>query len=307
MIREAIMSKVMTFEDLKRIKDSRAKELEYVKYIKEFKNKLIVVKYGGSALETSHKISYLVDDLIFLKQQHINVILIHGGSRQLNHLLKEKNIKSSFIKGNRVTTDEILNYAIQVFKNVNELIVEEINKKGKGEIKGFGLNGHEIPITISEYLDKNKYHYVGKIKEVNTEYITAIDNQYIPVLSSLSQTKKHEPLNLNADTYAAEIAKKLNAYKFVIMTDTDGILDKHGKLLPSLDQATVKQMLWKKVISAGMIPKVEACLSALEGNVKKVHIINGTYPHALAKEIFTDCGIGTEILKHSKISAISCA
>jgi acetylglutamate kinase len=301
------MPKVMTFQDLKQIKFSRAKELEYVKYIKEFKNKTIVVKYGGSALETSQKISYLVDDLIFLKQQNINVVLLHGGSRQLNHLLKEKNIKTLSIDGVRVTTKEILSYAIEVFQQVNDLIVKEINKKGKGEIKGFGLNGNKIPITISEYLDKNKYHYVGKIKEVNTEYITAIDKQYIPVLSSLSQTKDHEPLNVNADTNAAEIAKKLNAYKFIIMTDTDGILDEHGTLLPSLDQASVKQMLQKKIISAGMIPKVEACLSALDGNIKKVHIINGAYPHALAKEIFTDCGIGTEILKHSKVSMISCA
>jgi acetylglutamate kinase len=298
------MHKVMTFEDMKLLKESRVKELEYMKYIEEFKDKTIVVKYGGSALETTEKISYLIDDLIFLKQVGINVVLLHGGSRQLNNKLKGKNIKSDTIDGIRVTTKEILTYAIEVFREVNDFIVDEINKKGNGAIKGFGLNGNEIPLTISEFLDKNKYQYVGRIVKVNVDYIKALSKPYIPVLSSLSQTKDHEPLNVNADTYASEIAKKLNAYKFVIMTDTDGIIDEHGKLLSSLDQASVRLLLEKGIISAGMIPKVEACLSALEGNINKVHIINGTAPHALAKEILTDSGIGTEIVKHSKVKAM---
>ena len=145
---------------------------------------------------------------------------------------------------------------------------------------------------------------MGKIVEVNIEYINALSKGYIPVLSSLSQTKDHEPLNINADTNAAEIAKKLEAYKFIIMTDTDGILNERGELLSSLDQESVKQMLKKGIVSAGMIPKVEACLSVLDRNTNKVHIINGTAPHALAKEIFTDSGIGTEIIRHDKLKEI---
>jgi acetylglutamate kinase len=301
------MPKVMTLEDLKLIKGSLAKELEYIKYIKQFRNKTIVVKYGGSALETTKKISYLIDDLIFLKQEHINVVLIHGGSRQLNAKLKQENITNESIDGIRLTTKEILSHAIETFKTVNEFIVQKINEKGQGEIKGIGLNGNEIPITISEFLDKDKYQYVGKIVAVNIGYITALGPQYIPVLSSLSQTKDREPLNINADTNAAEIAKKLQADKFIIMTDTNGILNEDGDLLSSLDQEAVKQMLEKHIISAGMIPKVEACLSALEGGVNKVHIINGTSPHALAKEIFTDSGIGTEIVKYSKLHEIKYA
>jgi len=297
----------MTLEDLKLIKGSLAKELEYIKYIKQFRNKTIVVKYGGSALETTKKISYLIDDLIFLKQEHINVVLIHGGSRQLNAKLKQENITNESIDGIRVTTKEILSHAIETFKTVNEFIVQKINEKGQEEIKGIGLNGNEIPITISEFLDKDKYQYVGKIVAVNIGYITALGPQYIPVLSSLSQTKDREPLNINADTNAAEIAKKLQADKFIIMTDTNGILNEDGDLLSSLDQEAVKQMLEKHIISAGMIPKVEACLSALEGGVNKVHIINGTSPHALAKEIFTDSGIGTEIVKYSKLHEIKYA
>lgn len=290
------VGKLIDYKNLKRIIDSRAKELEFVKYIKKYKNKTIVVKYGGSALETSQKISYLVDDLIFLKQQNINVVLIHGGSRQLNKLLKEKKINNETIEGIRITTEEILKYAIDIFKEVNNLIVTEINKKGRGEIKAIGLNGNEIPITISDILDKKKYKYVGKIKKINIEYLTALSKKYIPVLSSLSQTEDHQPLNVNADTNAAEIAKKLNAEKFILMTDKDGILGEDVELLPTLDVKRTNTMLKQGIISGGMVPKVEACLAALEGHVKKVHIINGTKPHALAKEIFTDEGIGTQIL-----------
>lgn len=293
--------KVMTLEDLKLIKGAHAKELEYIKYIKEFRNKTIVVKYGGSALETTKILSYLIEDLIFLKQQHINVVLLHGGSRQLNNTLKKANIKHESIAGIRVTTKEILDLAIDVFTKVNSEIVDEINKRGQGEIKGIGLNGNEIPITISEYLDKDKYHYVGKIATVNVEIIRALGDQYIPVLSSLSQTRDHQALNINADTNAAEIAKKLNAYKLIIITDKDGILGKDGKLLSSVNETQIKAMLAEGTISEGMIPKVEACLSALKGNIKKVHIINGTERHALAREIFTDSGIGTEIVKEGKL------
>jgi acetylglutamate kinase len=293
--------KVMTLDDLKLIKGAHAKELEYIKYIKEFRNKTIVVKYGGSALETPRVLSYLIEDLIFLKQQHINVVLLHGGSRQLNDELRKSNIKHESIEGIRITTKEILDQAIDVFTKVNAWIVNEINERGKGEIKGIGLNGNEIPITISEYLDKDKYHYVGKIVAVNVEIIRALGDQYIPVLSSLSQTRDHVPLNINADTNAAEIAKRLNAYKLIIITDKDGILGKDGKLLSSVNETQIIAMLAEGTISEGMIPKAKACLSALKGNIKKVHIINGTERHALAREIFTDGGIGTEIVKEGKL------
>ena len=299
--------KVMTLEDLKLIKGAHAKELEHIKYIKEFRNKTIVVKYGGSALEVPKVISYLIDDLIFLKQLQINVVLLHGGSRHLNDLLKKKNIKHKSINGIRVTSKEILDDAIKVFTDVNNSIVDEINRKGQGEIKGIGLNGNEVPITISEYLDKDTYQYVGKIVDVNVEFINALDSQYIPVLSSLSQTKDHQPLNINADTNAAEIAKKLNAYKLIIVTDRDGILGKDGKLLSSVNESQIKAMLEEGTISEGMVPKVLACLSAIEGNVKKVHIINGTKQDALVNELFTDSGIGTEIVKQSKVSKIKYA
>lgn len=297
----------MTLDDLKLIKGAHAKELENKKYIKEFRNKTIVVKYGGSALEVPKVISYLIDDLIFLKQLHINVVLLHGGSRHLNDLLKKKKIEHKSINGIRVTSKEILDDAIKVFTAVNNSIVDEINIKGQGEIKGIGLNGNEVPITISEYLDKATYQYVGKIVDVNVEFINALDSQYIPVLSSLSQTKDHQPLNINADTNAAEIAKKLNAYKLIIVTDKDGILGKDGKLLSSVNESQIKAMLEEGTISEGMVPKVLACLSAIEGNVKKVHIINGTKPDALVKELFTDSGIGTEIVKQSKVSKIKYA
>jgi len=295
------MSKILQFKDLKEMIDSRAKELEFVKYLKQFRNKTIVIKYGGSALETAKQISFLVNDLIFLKQQNLHVILIHGGSRQLNGVLKSNDIKIEAINGIRVTTKEVLSYAIKVFKDVNNYIVDEINKKGKGEIKAIGLNGHEIPITVSDFLDRGKYQYVGKIKKVNIEYLTALGKEYIPVLSSLSQTGDNQPLNVNADIKAAEIAKAIKAEKFIIMTDTEGILDKNKTLISSIDSHKIEQLIQQKIISEGMVPKVEACLSALKGGVKKVHIINGTQAHSLVREIFTDEGVGTQIMESYEV------
>lgn len=291
------MEENIGFDDLKQIISSRARELEFAKYIKIFKGHTIVVKYGGSALETEDNISSLIDDLIFLKQQQINVVLIHGGSKHLNNVLKQHNINNEIIDGIRVTTKEVLRHAIKVFKDVNSMIVAEINYKGRGEIKAIGLNGSEIPITISLYLDKEKYHYVGRIVKVNIDYLNALRSEYIPVISSLSQTEDHQILNVNADTHAVEIAIKLNAEKYINMTNTDGILDETGRLIPSMNMDMAEKMLQSGVISKGMVPKIQSCLHALRHNVNKVHIINGTFPHALAREIFTDEGIGTEIVK----------
>jgi acetylglutamate kinase len=285
------------FDVLKQIISSRARELEFTKYIKRFKGKTIVVKYGGSALESQDKISSLIDDLIFLKQQQINVILIHGGSKHLNQVLKDNNIFNEIIDGIRVTTKEVLDHAIKVFKYVNDMIVNEINNKGKGEIKAIGLNGSEIPITISEYLNKEKYQYVGRIIKVNIEYLNALRSEYIPVISSLSQTENHQILNVNADTHAVGIAIELKAEKYINMTNLDGVLDETGKLIPSMNLDMAFKMLQSGVISQGMVPKIKSCLQALEHNVNKVHIINGTFSHALAREIFTDEGVGTEIIR----------
>ncbi|MBF0472449.1 MAG: acetylglutamate kinase [Nitrospirae bacterium] len=285
------------FDVLKQIISSRARELEFAKYIQRFNGKTIVVKYGGSALEGDGNISSLIDDLIFLKQQHINVVLIHGGSKHLNKVLKDNNIESVIIDGIRVTTKEVLTHAINVFKEVNRMIVSEINNKGKGEIKAIGLNGSEIPITISEYLDKGKYHFVGRIVKVNPEYLNALRSEYIPVISSLSQSEDNQILNVNADTHAVSIAVELKAEKYINMTNTDGILDETGKLIPSMNLSMAEKMLESGVISKGMVPKIKSCLKALENNVNKVHIINGTFSHALAREIFTDEGIGTEIVR----------
>jgi acetylglutamate kinase len=285
------------FDVLKQIISSRARELEFKKYIDRFKGKTVIVKYGGSALETEENISSLIDDLIFLKQQQINVILIHGGSKHLNKVLKEDNVENVIIDGIRVTTLEVLKHAVRVFKEVNSMIVAEINAKGKGEIKAIGLNGSEIPITISQFLDENKYHYVGKIVKVNVEYLNALRSEYIPVISSLSQTEDHQILNVNADTHAVEIAIELKAEKYINMTNTDGILDESGNLIHSMNLDKAMDLINRMVISHGMVPKIQSCLHALENNVNKVHIINGTFSHALAREIFTDEGIGTEIVK----------
>lgn len=299
------MNKILQFKDLKKIISARAKELEFMKYIKSFRKKTIIVKYGGSALETSQKISYLVDDIVFMKQQGIDVILIHGGSRQLNKILKSQNIENKTLDGIRITTKDILKYAIATFKEVNQFIVKEINNKGNGEVKAIGLNGNEVPITISTFLDKEKYGFVGKIDKVNIEYLNALRKEYIPVLSSLSQTEDNQPLNINADIHAAEIAKEIKAEKLIIMTDTEGILDGNQNLISSIDCETIDQLISEGVISAGMTPKVKACMLALNGGIYKVHIINGTVQHSLVKEIFTDEGVGTEIVKLSnKIRAI---
>ena len=279
--------------------------IEALPYIKEFSGKTIVIKYGGSA-QTDTKLNKLfAEDVVLLKFIGINVVIVHGGGPQIAETLKKIGKKSEFIEGLRVTDEETLDIVEMVLSgSTNKSIVRLINQQGG---KAVGLSGSDaeltkaMKITLTKESNSKKQEIdlgrVGKVNKINPQiihYLTAGD--YIPVIAPLGVDDDGNVFNINADEAAGAIAGSLEAEKFILLTDVQGILDKNGTLIGSINKEETQKLQEEKVIKNGMIPKTRACLDALSGGVKKTHIIDGRTPHALLLEVFTDQGVGTEII-----------
>jgi len=204
-------------------------------------------------------------------------------------------IESKFEKGIRITDDETMEWVEAVLQGqMNKELVREINKLGG---RAIGLSGSDGNLIVAERVKNKRLGRVGEVKKINTDLINSlIDRGYIPVISPVGVDKNGVSLNINADNVAAEIAAHLKAEKFFLLTDVDGVLDDKKRLIPSIRLKEIKNILKKGFIQGGMIPKLNCCSKAVEGGVKKAHIINGEIEHAILLEIFTDRGIGTEII-----------
>jgi acetylglutamate kinase len=279
--------------------------LEALPYIKEYFNKIVVVKIGGSMMEDDRIMQSVLDDIILMKFVGIKVVLIHGGGKQITELMKEKNIEVEFIDGLRVTNAE----AIEVVKmvligDINTKIVSFLNKHGSAAL---GISGNDANFMIcrKKYYKKNGKNidlgFVGEITTVDAGFISNIlDNDYIPVVATLGTDMQGNIYNINADSCASEIAIALKATKMILLTDVDGIIEngsvsKDKKLISRLSSEKCMEMIESGSISSGMVPKVTACINSLRGGIQRTHILNGTTEHSILVEIFTDKGIGTMI------------
>ncbi|MBE17788.1 MAG: acetylglutamate kinase [Nitrospinae bacterium] len=279
--------------------------IEALPYIKKFSGKTIVIKYGGSAQTDTELNKLFAEDIVLLKYIGINVVIVHGGGPQIAETLKKIGKKSEFIEGLRVTDEETLDIVEMVLSgSTNKSIVRLINQQGG---KAVGLSGSDagltkaMKITLIKESDGKKEEIdigrVGKVNKINPQiihYLTKGD--YIPVIAPLGVDDDGNVFNINADEAAGAIAGSLEAEKFILLTDVQGILDKSGILIGSINKEEVQKLQEEDVIAGGMIPKTRACLEALSGGVKKTHIIDGRTPHALLLEVFTDQGVGTEII-----------
>ena len=263
--------------------------IEALPYIKKFSGKTIVIKYGGSAQTDTELNKLFAEDIVLLKYIGINVVLVHGGGPQIAETLKKIGKKSEFIEGLRVTDEETLDIVEMVLSgSTNKSIVRLINQQGG---KAVGLSGSDAGLTKAMKITLIK---VNKINPQIIHYLTKGD--YIPVIAPLGVDDDGNVFNINADEAAGAIAGSLEAEKFILLTDVQGILDKSGILIGSINKEEVQKLQEEDVIAGGMIPKTRACLEALSGGVKKTHIIDGRTPHALLLEVFTDQGVGTEII-----------
>ncbi|MGH7276483.1 MAG: acetylglutamate kinase [Candidatus Rokuibacteriota bacterium] len=276
--------------------------LEALPYIREFRGKTVVIKYGGAAMERADLKEPFALDVILLRLVGINPVIVHGGGPQIGALMKRLGKEPRFVGGMRVTDEETVEIVEMVLVGkINKQIVGLINHHGG---KAVGLSGkdagllrarrraHRLP--SGEEMDLG---LVGEVEAVNTEPIRLLeDNGFIPVIAPVGVGSAGETYNINADLVAGEIAAALGAEKLIHLTDVQGILDSSGRLVSTLNRKEAERLMGAGVIDGGMLPKVESSLRALEGGTGKAHIIDGRVPHAILLELFTREGVGTEIV-----------
>lgn len=281
--------------------------LEALPYIRRFYNKTIVVKYGGHAMVDDELKKLFAMDIVMMKYIGINPVVVHGGGPQIGAVLKKLGKESRFIQGMRVTDEETMNIVEMVLVgSVNKEIVGLINRNGG---KAVGLSGKDGSLTRAEkyYLNEEKQKdmpteiidvgLVGKVKEINAGLIQSlVTDGFIPVIAPTGMGDNGETYNINADIVAGEVAAALKAEKLVLLTDVEGVWDRDKQLINTMDNRRALQMIDDGTIAGGMFPKVKCCLKALRGGVGKAHIIDGRKKHAMLLEVFTDQGIGTEIV-----------
>ncbi len=291
----------------------RAKVLqEALPYIREFHKKVFVIKYGGSAMTQEDLRESFAKDVVLLKYVGINVVIVHGGGPQISKTLERFGIKPRFVGGIRKTDEETMHVVEMVLSgDINKDIVALINRHSGVNIYAVGLSGRDGRLLLAKKLDKERFFkelglpvpeedigFVGEVVKVNVDLINSlIEKNFIPVIAPVGVGEEGEAYNINADIAASEIAKSLKAQKLIFLTDTEGVKDKEGKVIATLTKNHALRLIEEKVIREGMIPKVRSAIRALEGGVKKVHIIDGRIQHSLLLEIFTQQGIGTEIVE----------
>ena len=272
--------------------------MEALPYIRRFRGKMVVIKYGGSVVANEERKKDIVQDIVFMSLVGIRPYLVHGGGPAISEAMKAAGKSPRFINGLRVTDEETLDIVGKVFTKINEELVGLIEEAGGDAL---GYDGRQRGFLRAKKLSGD-LGYVGEVIEFDDRLpiIRRGENLVVPVIAPMGLGENSELLNMNADDVAAEIASSEPAEKLVLVTDVPGIMTKpeeEPSLISTLKIERLEEMIAGGVISGGMIPKVRACVRALRSGVKKAHIVDGNISHALLLEIFTDKGIGTEIVK----------
>jgi acetylglutamate kinase len=266
--------------------------LEAFPYIREFRGKTIVIKYGGSAqIYEELKESFAID-VVMLSMVGLKVVVVHGGGKRLTHFLNLLGIKSHFEDGVRVTTEDSIRIAEMVLSGeINKEIVHNLNLHGA---KAIGINGKDMNFMKG----RSVKGYTGEVVEIDGEFINRLLNeQLIPVIAPIAAGEEpgHPGYNINADMVASAVAQAIRAEKVIFLTDTPGVLGRDGELISELKKEEAERLIEEGVIGGGMIPKVKSALEAVQNGVKRAHIIDGRVEHALLLELFTADGIGSVI------------
>jgi acetylglutamate kinase len=272
--------------------------IEALPYIRQFKNKVIVIKYGGSILGDDKIRKAVLEDIVFLNFMGLRPVLVHGGGPNISDRMRATGKKTDFVDGMRVTDEETLLVVEEELRKLNQVIVSEINSLGAAAV---GLNGKEKNLIQAEKKKaKVDLGLVGNIIGINAGVmLDELEASRICVVLPMGKGADKKTYNVNADEAASSIAASLKAEKFVLLTNVKGIMrnpeDPHS-FISHLTREKAEGLIQDKVIQTGMIPKVKACIDALDKGVKKTHVVDACIPHALLLEIFTDKGIGTEIV-----------
>lgn len=272
--------------------------LESIPYIKEFSNQIVVIKYGGAAQINPMLKEQFAIDLLLLYLVGIKPVIVHGGGKRISELLGQLGIETGFIDGIRYTDEKSLKIVEMVLAGeINKELTAFLNHHGA---KAIGLCGKDAAFFKAKPYQEGKLGFVGEITEIKAEVVTnLLKDGFIPVIApiAIGESANHPGYNINADSCASAIAGAIKAKRTIFLTDTPGVLDEDKNLFATLTKSRVEELIKSGVISGGMIPKVEACLEALEKGSEKAHIIDGRIEHSILLELFTDEGIGTQIVK----------
>jgi len=285
--------------------------VEALPYIRRFYQKTIVVKYGGHAMVAEELKESFAKDVVLMKYIGINPVVVHGGGPQIGEMLRRIGKKSDFCDGMRITDADTMEIVEMVLSGkINKEIAALINRHGG---RAVGLSGRDAQLIEARKLrivrdtaedgpaEIIDIGLVGEVVRVNIEVLqTLLQSDIIPVIAPIGAGENGETYNINADLVAGAIAGALKADKFLLMTDVPGVLDEEGKLISSMTVGEAQAAMRDKRLRGGMIPKIQCAIDALEAGTAKVHIVDGRLPHAILLEIFTDAGIGTEILRNSE-------
>jgi len=282
--------------------------IEALPYIRKFSGMTVVVKYGGHAMVDEQLKTDFARDITLLKFVGLNPVVVHGGGPQINRVLDQMGIRPQFVRGMRLTDGPTMDVVEMVLGvKVNKSIVAQINQQGGRAVGLSGKDGGLIEAkkmriihqadagSPPEIIDPGM---VGEVARVDPQIIhTLSEKGFIPIIAPVGAGTEGDTYNINADLVASHIATALSAGRLILLTDVDGVMDADGRLISSIDAATISRMIADGSISGGMIPKIENALFALKNGVEKVPIINGKRRHAILLELFTDRGIGTEVIE----------
>ena len=267
---------------------------EVSKYIEKYKNELIVIKYGGNVFIDRNIFENFIADICLLNKLGLSIVVVHGGGPRIKRELDKSNIQSNFIRGLRVTDKRIIDIVERVLIDFNNDIVSSLEKMGS---KAVSINTKKNNI-IEVVPEAKELGFVGLPNKINNKILLDIIKQdRIPIVSPLGLDENNQTHNINGDTAAMAVAKSLKSRRLLLMTNVDGVLNKEKKLIAEISSSEILEMIKDETINSGMIPKVNACLTAVNNGVTAAGIINGTKQHSCLWEIFSDKGSGTLIRK----------
>ena len=287
------MSSIKNLASIKNIWPKSAPNLNNIpKYIEKYKNELIVIKYGGNVLIDRAIFNNFIDDISILNQLGLSIIVVHGGGPRIERELTKKKIKTEFINGLRVTNKDVISIVEKVLIEFNEDIVSSLNKKGSNAVSINSKTNNIIEVTP----DKPELGFVGVPKNINDKVIKdIINNKQIPVVAPLGLNENNQTYNINGDTAASAIAKKLKSRRLLLMTNVEGVYDDRKNLISEIKPFDIENLVKLRIVQGGMIPKIKNCIDAVENGVRGVVILDGRKPHSILDEIFSDKGSGTLI------------
>jgi len=278
--------------NLEKILPSNGPSIDEVKkYLEKYNDEKIVIKCGGSVLIDPNLFNLFISDIAIMKKLGLTPTIVHGGGKRINNKLKELNIESTFIKGLRVTNKDTINVVEDVLIEFNNEIVNALKEKSCNA-KSITTKDHNIIVVKSE---REELGFVGEPTEIKVNVLNEIIKaEQIPVIAPMG-LKDNQTFNINADTTAGAIAKKLKSRRLLLMTDMEGVMDNNNKLIAEITPDSAKKMIDEEVIKGGMIPKINTCIDAVNNGVRGVVIIDGRKPHSILFELFSDKGSGTLI------------